>query len=288
LARALASTLSEVSIRLRIDCGYHGGHFSGWAIQPGLSTVQGALEAALAVALRLEPTQTRTVVAGRTDAGVHALAQVCHLDLPPGYELTPHALQQLQKRVQGALATNTIVIHGISQAPEGFDARFSALSREYRYRIADASSIKNPLHAGFTLWNSYRLDDAAMDAVAQSLTGLHDWASFCRPRVGATTIRELQHYRWARDDDGVLVARVIADAFCHSMVRALVGAAVAVGRGKLTPQQVLDLRAAARRTSEFATMPAHGLSLVSVAYPKDQELATRASLTRNKRDADPD
>jgi tRNA pseudouridine38-40 synthase len=277
-----------VSIRLRVDLGYHGGQFSGWAIQPGLRTIQGALEQALAVALRIPPEQTRVVVAGRTDAGVHALAQVCHLDLPEGYELSPHALHQLPKRVQGALATNAIVIHGISQAPEGFDARFSALSREYRYRIADGLSLKNPLHADFTLWNSYALDLEAMDTVASALLGLHDWASFCRPRVGATTIRELQHYRWVRDEDGVLVGRVIADAFCHSMVRALVGAAVAVGRGKLTLEGVLGLRDAARRTSEFATMPAHGLTLISIAYPKDTELAERARLTRNKRDADPD
>ena len=283
-----APTLSGVSIRLRVDCGYHGGQFSGWGIQPGLSTVQGALEKALAVALRIRPERTRVVVAGRTDAGVHAIGQVCHVDLPEGYELSPHALHQLPKRVQGALATNAIVIHAISEAPAGFDARFSALSREYRYRIADALSIKNPLHAGFTLWNSYRLDLKAMDAVAQALVGLHDWASFCRPRVGATTIRELQHYRWVRDEDGVLVARVIADAFCHSMVRALVGAAVAVGRGKLSQREVLKLRDAAVRTSEFATMPAHGLTLISVAYPKDKELAQRASLTRNKRAADPD
>jgi tRNA pseudouridine38-40 synthase len=277
-----------VSIRLRIDLGYNGGPYSGWAIQPDHRTIQGELERALAVALRIDPALARTVVAGRTDAGVHALGQVCHLQLPDGYELTPHALGQLRARVQGALATRDIVIHEISLAPEGFDARFSALSREYQYRIADRVSLKNPLHAGFTVWNSYPLDDAAMDEVGVALSGLHDWAAFCKPRVGATTIRELQHYRWKRDDDGVLVARVVADAFCHSMVRSLVGAAVAVGREKLSVKDVLSLRDGKIRTSEFPTMPAHGLSLVKVAYPKESALAKRATLTRNKRAADPD
>lgn len=284
----VASTLSEVSIRLRIDLGYNGSQYSGWAIQPRHETVQGALETALAVALRLDPGSARTVVAGRTDAGVHAIGQVCHLQLPEGYELSAHALAQLRARVQGALATRNIVIHEISQAPEGFDARFSALSREYEYRIADGRSRKSPLHAPFTVWNTYALDDGAMDELGGALLGLHDWAAFCKPRVGATTIRELMHYSWHRDSEGVLVARVIADAFCHSMVRSLVGAAVAVGRGKLGVRDVVKLRDEKRRTSEFPTMPAHGLSLIKVSYPTDSELAHRANLTRNKRDADPD
>lgn len=277
-----------MSIRLRIDLGYNGSQYSGWAIQPQHRTIQGDLEKALALALRLEPAATRTVVAGRTDAGVHAIGQVCHVQLPDGYELSAHALGQLRARVQGTLATRDIVIHAISVAPEGFDARFSAMSREYEYRIADSLSLKNPLHATFTVWNSYPLDGHAMDELGKALVGLHDWSAFCKPRVGATTIRELQHYHWRRDHDGVLVARVIADAFCHSMVRSLVGAAAAVGRGKLGVQDVVRLRDEKQRTSEFPTMPAHGLSLVKVSYPQDSELSQRASLTRNKRDADPD
>jgi len=277
-----------VRIRLRIDLAYSGTDYAGWAIQPHHRTIQGALEQALAVALRIELHQARVVVAGRTDAGVHAVHQVCHLDLPEDYAISSHALGQLPNRVQGALATQQIVIRSIAEAPVGFDARFSALSREYRYRIADGASLKNPLQATFTVWNRYQLDGAAMDQLGLALLGLHDWASFCRPRVGATTIRELTHYRWARDEDGVLVATVIADAFCHSMVRSLVGAAVAVGRAKLSIAEVLELRDAKKRTSEFPTMPAHGLSLIAIRYPRDKELASRATLTRNKRDADPD
>jgi tRNA pseudouridine38-40 synthase len=127
-----------------------------------------------------------------------------------------------------------------------------------------------------------------MVELGHQLVGLHDWAAFCRPRVGATTIRELQSYEWVRDHDGVMVATITSDAFCHSMVRALVGAAVAVGRRKLTIDQVLAIREAKKRTSDFVIMPPHGLALVRVAYPEDSELAERAALTRNKRAADPD
>lgn len=275
-------------IRLRIDLAYAGGSYSGWAVQPGLKTVQDELETALAVALRIERSDVRTVVAGRTDAGVHALGQVCHLDLPEGLELTPAALGSIARRVQGALGRAPIRIHSIALAPEGFDARFSPLSRSYEYRIADAGATKNPLHREFTVETNYRLDHQEMSRVARSLLGLHDFATFCRPRVGATTIRELQEYRWDRDDSGVLVASIRADAFCHSMVRALVGAAVAVGRGKLTHDQVLVLLENKKRTSDFVTMPAHGLLLREVTYPDADALAARAALTRKKRNADPD
>jgi tRNA pseudouridine38-40 synthase len=197
-------------------------------------------------------------------------------------------MASLAKKVQGALRSAAITIHAISVAPEGFDARFSPLSRVYQYRIADKSAIKNPLHRAFTVVNSYPLDDRAMAELGHALLGLHDWAAFCQPRVRATTIRELLTYEWARDSDGVLVARIQADAFCHSMVRSLVGAAVAVGRGKLSVPEVLALRDAKVRTSAFVTMPPHGLALVSVEYPGDHEVAERASLTRNRRGADPD
>jgi tRNA pseudouridine38-40 synthase len=277
-----------VRTRLRIDLAYAGGSYSGWAIQPGLKTVQEELETALAVALRLERSQVRTVVAGRTDAGVHALGQVCHLDLPEGSELTPAALLSVGRRVQGALQRAPLRIHSIGVAPEGFDARFSPLSRTYDYRIADKSAIKNPLHSAFTVETSYDLDHTEMIRLGASLVGLHDWATFCRPRVGATTIRELKEYRWEREESGVLVATITADAFCHSMVRALVGAAVAVGRGKITHDRVLVLLESKKRTSEFVTMPARGLLLREVTYPDAAELAARAALTRNKRSADPD
>jgi tRNA pseudouridine38-40 synthase len=131
-----------------------------------------------------------------------------------------------------------------------------------------------------------RLDLDAMEAAAHSLLGLHDFASFCRPREGATTIRTLQEFTWSRDADGVLIASVKADAFCHSMVRALVGACLAAGDNRLGAARVLELRDAAERTSEFAVAPAKGLTLVAVGYPPDAELAARAEQTRARRSFD--
>ncbi len=270
-----------MSTRLRIDLGYLGTNFSGWAIQPGLRTVQGSLETALATALRCEPSAITSVVAGRTDAGVHALHQVCHVDIPEGVKLGN--MESLQKRIQGTLRTDDIALHQVSVAPEGFDARFSALSRTYEYRIDDRSSKRNPLHHLFTYRSPHSLDDVAMNQVSKKLCGLHDWAAFCRPRAGATTIRTLAHFQWTRDADGILTGSVIADAFCHSMVRSLVGSAVAVGRGKLSADDVIALRDTGERTSAWTTMPAKGLTLISVEYPEDDKLAARARDTRAKR-----
>lgn len=122
-----------------------------------------------------------------------------------------------------------------------------------------------------------------MNELGSRLCGLHDWGAFCRPKAGATTIRTLTRFQWERDGEGTLVGTVVADAFCHSMVRSLVGAAVAVGRGKLSVEEVLALRDRAERTSSWTTMPAKGLTLVSIEYPADNQLASRARDTRAKR-----
>lgn len=270
-------------MRLRLDLGYLGTSYSGWARQPALPTIQESLEKALATTLRLEPSLVRTVVAGRTDAGVHAVGQVCHLDVPEKVNTSDHALRSLTKRVQGALRTAEISLHRISVAPEGFDARFGALSRTYEYRLADVSARKNPLLAPFTAVTPHDLNLEAMNALGNALCGLHDFASFCRPKVKATTIRTLKEFSWTRDQDGVLVARVVADAFCRSMVRSLVGSCVAVGRGKVTQERALELRDLASRTSEWATMPAKGLTLISIEYPPDAHLAQQAEETRARR-----
>ena len=270
-----------MSTRLRIDLGYLGTNFSGWAIQPDLRTVQGSLEEALAIALRCDRSLITSVVAGRTDAGVHALHQVCHVEIPDGVKLGK--LDSLLKRVQGTLRTDDIALHQISLAPEGFDARFSAMSRTYEYRIDDRGSKRNPLHHLFTYRSSFNLDDAAMNAVSQALCGLHDFAAFCRPKPGATTIRHLTHFAWTRDGDGILTGSVIADAFCHSMVRSLVGSAVAVGRGRLSVKEVVELRDKGQRTSAWTTMAAKGLTLISVEYPPDELVASRALDTRTRR-----
>lgn len=277
-------------IRLRLDLSYRGTDFSGWATQPGLRTVQGALEEALARVLRLP--SVRLTVAGRTDAGVHSRGQVAHLDVPRevweavGGRSGRAPGDALVSRLAGVLPTD-VVVHRAAPAPQGFDARFSALRRRYSYRIADRPELRDPLTRDWVLWNRAGLDVAAMDRACQPLLGLRDFAAYCRPREGASTIRELQELRWTRVEDGpergLVVASVQADAFCHNMVRALVGASLAVGEGcrdEEWPAKVLEGR---RRDSGAGVVPAHGLVLEEVVYPADDELAARAERIRARR-----
>ncbi|OAH49345.1 tRNA pseudouridine(38-40) synthase TruA [Microbacterium oleivorans] len=274
-------------MRLRIDLAYDGTDFRGWARQPGLRTVQGTLEAAIARILGGDP---RLVVAGRTDAGVHASAQVAHLDLTDGQERRllsgrrpePEALAA---RINGVLGPYPdVAVHRVSVAPEGFDARFSAVWRRYAYRVADRTTGYDPLERGRTTWVAAHLDVASMDAAARSLRGLHDFAAYCKPREEATTIRTLLEYGWRREESGVLVASVKADAFCHSMVRALVGACVAVGEGRIGVDRVAEIRDELVRTNEVKVLAARGLTLTEVGYPADDLLAARAEQTRARRE----
>jgi len=275
-----------VTQRLRIDLAYEGTGFSGWAKQPGRKSVAGVLEEALSRVLRTGSTHMSLVVAGRTDAGVHATAQVCHVDLDDGVTIPrdDDGFAKLARRLNGALGNSgQVVIHRVSVAPEGFDARFSPLTRRYSYLIADRLATKDPRTRNHTLWLDDELDVLAMDELGTALLGLHDWASFCRAREGATTIRELKRFSWVRRGDGLVVSEVIADAFCHSMVRSLVGAAVSAGIGRLTVSEVLEARQKRERTSLWKTMAAHGLTLEEVVYPPDSELAARRQQTRERR-----
>lgn len=321
--------------RLRLDLGYDGAAFSGWAAQPGRRTVEGELSAALTTVLRAgEP--IGLTVAGRTDAGVHALGQVAHADVPadllaalgararpgPGNQTsdepahdtdssppgtgtsrpetgsrTPNSdfstlrpdrtgrpdTDALAARLRGILPAD-IAIHAVTLAPEGFDARFSALSRRYRYRIGDNAARWDPLRRSDTVRIPGRLDVKAMTAAARNLLGLNDFAAFCKRREGATTVRTLLAYDWERDRDGTVVARVVADAFCHSMVRALVGALVPVGQGRASADFPAEVLRAAVRDPRVKVMPAHGLCLMEVTYPGDAGLAARAAQARSRRD----
>jgi len=281
-------------VRLRLDISYDGTHFRGWARQPGLRTVQGVLEEALARILGGDP---RLVVAGRTDAGVHASGQVAHLDLDAEQQARlprrrrdgdeGDAVAALAGRVRGVLgAYPDVTVHRTSPAPEGFDARFSAVWRRYSYRIADTQAGYAPLERLRTTSVRTSLDVDAMHDAAQRLIGLHDFAAYCKAREEATTIRTLLEYDWRRGDDGILVANVRADAFCHSMVRALVGACVAVGEGRLDVEDVARIRDEGQRTADTKVLAARGLILAEVGYPEDELLAARAEQTRNRRDAD--
>ena len=275
------------TIRLRLDLAYDGSGFSGWAAQPGRRTVQTVIEDALLRVLRLtEP--ARLTVAGRTDAGVHATGQVAHLDLPatawPGR--TDPAADRGEQRVLRSLAgvlPPDVRVHGLAPAPPGFDARFSALWRRYRYRVADSPATADPLRRHDTLWYPRPLAVDRMNAAAARLLGEHDFAAFCRRREGATTVRRLLRLGWARDDLGVAEATVVADAFCHNMVRAMVGALLAVGEGRREPDWPGQVLAAAVRDGTVHVAPAHGLCLAEVRYPPAAELAARAAETRRVR-----
>jgi tRNA pseudouridine38-40 synthase len=310
-------------VRLRLDLSYDGTDFSGWAVQPGRRTVAGELLGALTVLLR-EP--TALVVAGRTDAGVHAVGQVAHIDVSrsPLTHLAPRHLSQapdtllaangdeapgpiphghpassvaravagmdgtaagrlgLHRRLAGLLPLD-VRVRAISVAPQGFDARFSALRRHYRYRIGTADWGVEPADRRFVLARRHPLDVDAMALAAQGLLGLRDFAAFCRPREGATTIRELQALTVARAGDEVHVD-VVADAFCHSMVRALVGSLISVGEMRMPTERPAQLLEAGVRTADIHVAPAHGLTLMAVDYPADDELDLRSTATRARRD----
>lgn len=294
----MTSEPAALSTRVRLDLAYDGTDFSGWAAQPGLRTVQGELEAALRVLLRAS--EARLTVGGRTDAGVHARGQVAHLDVtyeqlrkwsgqrndPEASEPDASASATRARRLTGVLKRSApdIAVHAATVAPASFDARFSALRRRYEYRVRPSGVRRDPLTARFTVDVPAPLDLDAMQAAADELLGLNDFTTFCKAREGATAVRDLLSFEWRTTEDGAFAARIEADAFCHSMVRALVGAVVAVGSGRLTLDELRVLRDARVRSSRFTVMPAHGLSLEEIRYPEDEHaLRDRAEATRARR-----
>ncbi|MEU4829860.1 tRNA pseudouridine synthase A [Streptosporangium sp. NPDC023615] len=190
-------------------------------------------------------------------------------------------LSALRRRLGGVLPPD-VRVHRVTVAPEGFDARFSALSRRYAYRVSDAPGGPDPLRRREVLWYGRPLDVGRLNEAAAALLGEHDFAAFCKRREGATTIRELQRLDWVRHDD-LIVATVVADAFCHSMVRALVGSLLPVGEGRLATGWPAGVLARAVRDSGVHVAPAHGLCLEQVSYPDASELARRAAETRRVR-----
>ncbi|GEL16253.1 tRNA pseudouridine synthase A [Pseudonocardia asaccharolytica DSM 44247 = NBRC 16224] len=243
-------------------------------MQPGRRTVCGALTGALVTVLRVPVALT---VAGRTDAGVHARGQVAHADLPS--DLNPEWMVRRLAR----LLPPDVRVRAVTPVPTEFDARFSALRRHYRYRVATTPYGAEPLRARDTLSWPHPLDLDAVNAASAGLLGEHDFAAFCKRREGATTVRHLQRLSWTRGADGVVVAAVSADAFCHSMVRSLVGALLDVGRDRREAEWAVALLTRGERVSDVAVAPPHGLTLVGVDYPPDDELAARAAVTRNMR-----
>ena len=290
-------------LRVRLDIAYDGAPFSGWALQPGLPSVQGVLEDALFMLLRR---RVRLTVGGRTDASVHARGQVAHVDLTTaewngmarGRELDP--ANAFLRRLTGTInreltdgitgrgrsvrnSVPAVVVRSATPAPQGFDARFSALWRRYSYAIADTTSGQDPLRRHTTLWYPAPLDVALLNQGAAHLLGMQDFAAFCKPRAGSTTIRELQRYEFVRGHDGVITATVQADAFCHNMVRALIGSTLRVGSGEMPPEWLAERLAARLKDARSILAAPHPLVLEEIAYPGDDELAARADLTRARR-----
>lgn len=284
-------------VRLRIDLAYDGTDFRGWATQPGLRTVQGELEVALATALggsaaSGEASRVPVVCAGRTDTGVHARGQVVHVDVAPDVlarsagRSRHEPVDALLRRLNGILAPD-VRVRRVQVAPDGFDARFSALWRRYAYRLTDAPDTVDPLVRSHVVAWPRPLDVDVLQEASRGLVGQHDFAAFCRQRPGATTIRTLLELGWHRDPDGTVVATVRADAFCHSMVRALVGCLLAVGEGRRPVGWPVEVLHSAQRSADVTVAPALGLTLEEVAYPPDDELLARAEQTRAKRSAAP-
>ena len=296
--------------RLRIDLAYDGGGFYGWAKQPELRTVQGTIEDALHKVLRVpvgdEREPLRLTVAGRTDTGVHASHQVAHLDVSDetlarcqGHMDVP-LTEALARRLKAVLPAD-IVIHGIAIAPQGFDARFSALERTYVYRVADRSSEVDPRLRGCVLRVDESLDLDAMNAAAAMTIGLHDFGSFATPNPGGTTIREVKTAYWRRVpvaslvpdvlaeneayrtpslESGLVVFTIVADAFARNMVRSLVGSSIKVGSGRKTLEWFADEMANPAREGACGPIAPQGLTLEHFEYPADDQLAARAEAIR--------
>nr|WP_019929493.1 tRNA pseudouridine(38-40) synthase TruA [Nocardia sp. BMG111209] len=265
--------------RVRLDIAYDGTDFTGWARQPALRTVQGVLEESLSKVLR---ESVQLTVAGRTDAGVHAEGQVASFETAAA-ELDPPRLVHRLAR----FLPKDVRVRDARFVPAEFDARFSAVRRHYAYRLTTAPYGAEPLQARSVV-PCRPVDLEAMRAASRNLLGLHDFAAFCRRREGATTVRELQRFDWESvplgDNAGALLtAYVSADAFCWSMVRSLVGAVLAVGEGRRVPEWTTTLLAERARSSAVIVAPAHGLSLIAVDYPVDEELALRNAQTREMR-----
>jgi len=277
-------------VRLRLDVGYDGSDFAGWARQREQRTIEQTLDEALQRVMRL-PEPPRLTVAGRTDAGVHARGQVAHTDVPESVWVEHQS--QLVKRLRGVLPAD-VRVTAVTLAPEHFDARFAAIQRRYVYRICDAPGGVDPLGRHDVLQHLRQLDVPAMHEAAQQLVGEHDFASFCKKREGASTIRRLIEFQWVRiasDESAglagpgheIVAGEVVADAFCHNMVRSLVGACIAVGEGRRSIAWPAEILRQTERSSSVSVVAAYGLTLEEVSYPPDDQLFARTQQTRQRR-----
>jgi tRNA pseudouridine38-40 synthase len=241
----------------KLTLAYDGSGFSGWARQDGLRTVQEALEGAVSRILGGTPVQL--TVAGRTDAGVHALGQVVSFDLdrePP---------DRFASRINAVLPLDVSVL-AAEEAPAGFDARRWATSRRYRYRILTAEQ-RTPFEEGRALWWPWLLDRDALDACATALAGEHDFTAFTPTQTEhARFDRRILSAAWDDECEAILVFDITADAFMRNMIRVLVGTMLEVAGGKRTVEDFVALLDGAPRERAGETAPAHGLYFAGVTY----------------------
>ncbi|HEU5061522.1 MAG TPA: tRNA pseudouridine(38-40) synthase TruA [Solirubrobacterales bacterium] len=240
---------------VRLDIEYDGAGFRGWARQPGLRTVQGELEAALATILR-EPVEL--TVAGRTDTGVHALGQVA------SFQTTAEPPEDLMRRLNG-VGPDDVAVTAATLVADGFNARHDAKARSYRYRLL-ARSAPSPFELGKALWWPHRVDREALDACAAALLGTHDFTAFTPTQTDHVRFeRDILAASWEQESD-VLSFRITADAFMRNMVRTLVGTQLRVASGRRSVENFTQLLEGAPRTEAGDTAPPHGLYLESVTY----------------------
>ncbi len=241
---------------VRLDIEYAGTAFKGWAAQPGLRTVQGELEAALATVLRVPVELT---VAGRTDTGVHALGQVA------SFETEAEVPGDLARRLSG-VGPDDVAVTAAAVVNDGFDARHDARSRTYRYRVF-ARSAPSPFEGGRALWWPHRIDREALEACAAALIGTHDFTAFTPTQTDHVRFeRNVLKAGWEEDDNDILNFRITADAFMRNMVRVLVGTQLEVAGGRRTVANFQQLLKGAPRPEAGDTAPPHGLYLESVSY----------------------
>ena len=264
---------NEARATLVLKLGYRGGDFSGFAEQEGQRTVAGELRRALEVVLRRDVELT---CAGRTDAGVHAVAQ--YVSVPVRGDELDLSGRRLMASLT-ALVPDDLSVRAVLRGDAGFSARFDAQERSYRYRIS-CGRVRPVLLYGHTWWlrAATDLDVDAMDEAAQLLVGEHDFASFCKVSSarklhedGRSTSRNLSVVHVSRDvelGEPIVALDVVGNAFLHNMVRIITGTLVDVGRGFHEPSWVGEVLAACERTAAGQTAPPEGLTFMNVRYPE--------------------
>lgn len=270
--------------RFRVDFAYDGTDFNGWAKQPKLRTVQGDLLKVLEQIFGPTENDFAMRVAGRTDAGVHADHQVCHFDLSPQQQKRLGRTPLTATRLNNLLPPD-IAVHSVSLAADGFDARFSAIGRSYKYLITDGLCKPNPKRARYALSVKKELDIDLMQQATKLLVGLRDFGAFCKPREGATTIRDLRTLTVTRQPDNAIEVFLEADAFCHNMVRAIVGSLIAVGEKRQSLAELKAMQESAVRGAKVKVIDPKGLTLDAISYPSDEKLGEQAQRARRRRTA---